>query len=141
MLGSKSVPRQGQQIIGPSASTRPSQIFVYFPQFVLAISIPLFGKDEALLTFIPSWRDNGKGNYTHVFVVRSDSLTAYTVPVSLDEIKVAVAELRAGLDLGNIERLSNLFSFDTTLAFELYEKLFKPAEKMLAEVRTLLRVR
>ena len=63
----------------------------------------LLGKDEALLTFIRSW----KGDKTHVFVVRSDGLRAYTVPASLEEIKDAVAELRAGLDMleGRLQRL------------------------------------
>ncbi len=93
----------------------------------------LLGKDEALLTFIRSW----KGDKTHVFVVRSDGLRAYTVPVSLEKIKDAVAELRAGLDLSDVQSLSDLASFDTTLAFELYEKLFKPAEEMLQGVRHL----
>ena len=83
----------------------------------------LLGKDEALLTFTRSWKDKGKGNYTHVFVVRSDGIHAYTVPVSLEEIKDAVAELRAGLDLSNIQSLSDLRSFDTQHQFQTFAAL------------------
>ena len=90
-------------------------------------------RSKALLTFIRSW----KGDKTHVFVVRSDSLQAYTAPVSLEEIEDAVTELRSGLDLSDVRSLSDIVSFDTTLAFELYEKLFKPAEKMLQGVKHL----
>jgi len=80
----------------------------------------LLGNNEAFLTFIRSW----KGDKTHVFVVHADGIQAYTVPVSLEEIKDAVAEIRAGLDLSNVRSLSEVSSFDTTLAFELYEKQY-----------------
>ena len=70
-------------------------------------------------------------------MVYADGIQAYTVPVSLEEIKDAVAKIRAGLDLSNVRSLSEVSSFDTTLAFELYEKQFKPAEKMLQGVKHL----
>jgi tetratricopeptide (TPR) repeat protein len=93
----------------------------------------LLGSDEALLTFIRSW----KRDKTHVFVVRSSGLKVYTVPVGLEAIRQAVDALRKGLDFGNARSLSNLPSFNTTVAYELYQKLFGPAEKMLEGVNHL----
>jgi len=93
----------------------------------------LLGEDEALITFVRSW----ESDQTHVFVVRRDGLKAYTVPVSLNEIREAVGTLRSSLELNDIRSLGDLPPFDTTLAYELYQKLFAPAEPMLEGVKHL----
>jgi tetratricopeptide (TPR) repeat protein len=93
----------------------------------------LLSKDEALLTFIRGW-EKGK---THVFVVRLERMEVYTVSVGLEEVRKSVESLRTGLDLRNISNMKNLPAFDTTLAFELYQRLFGPAEEFLSGVKHL----
>ena len=63
-----------------------------FKHYTANVLKSLLGKDEAFLTFLGNYGDDA----THVFVVRPDGLRAYTVPVSLEEVKDAVTELRAG---------------------------------------------
>ena len=58
-------------------------------------------------------------------------------PINLNVLRLET-DGDINLDLSDIRHLSDLSSFDTTLAFELYEKLFKPAEKMLQAVKHLL---
>ena len=93
----------------------------------------LLGQDEALLTFTRSWeRDK-----THVFVVRQKGLTVYTVDVGLDELRKSVDTLRSSLDLSVVGSLGSLPPFDTTVAFELYDKLLGPAAPALEGVKHL----
>jgi CHAT domain-containing protein len=93
----------------------------------------LLGPDEALITFIRS----GKRDKTHVFVVRQKEITVYTVDVELDELRKSVDTLRSSLDLSVVGSLGNLPPFDTTVAFELYDKLLGPAAPALEGVKHL----
>lgn len=54
----------------------------------------LLGQDEALLAMVRSWN----GEQTHVFVLRFDKSTAYTVELGVSEIEQMVSQLRSGLD-------------------------------------------
>jgi len=93
----------------------------------------LLGPNEALITFIGDWG----GDNTHVFVVRHDQATTYTVELGAEAFGRMVAELRAGVKLQNVERLSELPIFNTTEAYELYQKLLAPSEPYLKRVKHL----
>jgi len=86
----------------------------------------LLGRDEVLLAMTRSW----KGDQTHVFVVRSDESTAYTVELGVSEIEQMVSQLRSGIDPAT----GRIKAFDVGLAHELYRRLLSPAESMLVGV-------
>ena len=97
------------------------------------ISLPdvqsLLAEDEALMNYVPGTEE------TFVFVVRRDRAALHHVDLSAEDLIGAVAELRSGLDPSGVASLADVPSFDTTRAFQLYEKLFAPAESMLEGVR------
>ena len=72
--------------------------------------------------------------YNPARLLRRDRIDAYTAGIGAKELAAAVDELRAGIDLSNVES-ADLPSFDTALAFDLYRQLFQPAEPLLAGAR------
>ena len=92
----------------------------------------LLASNEALITTLrsPVLSEVTNTEYTHVFIIRSDSSTAYTVELGVSEIEQMVSQLRSGIDpvTGRIK------AFDVGLAHELYQRLLSPAEPMLAGV-------
>jgi hypothetical protein len=74
---------------------------------------------------------------THVFVIGRDQATAYTVELGAEALEWMVAILRGGVELQNVERLSNLPDFDITEVYELYEMLLSPSEPYLKGVEHL----
>jgi CHAT domain-containing protein/Tfp pilus assembly protein PilF len=89
----------------------------------------LLDRDELLLTMEQGYADR----LTHVFVVRSDKSTTYTVDLGIEELETMVSKLRAGLDPAT----GHSQAFDVGLAYELYRRLLSPAEPMLSGVRHL----
>ena len=109
-----------------------------FPQFAelaaprpvpLAETQALLAEDEALLTYVV-WYDR-----TFVFAVRRDRVLAKEVALGSAELDEAVASLRAGLDPSDVRTLADLPPFDTTIAFALYRRLFRPVESVLVGAR------
>jgi CHAT domain-containing protein len=93
----------------------------------------LLAADEALLVFIRAW-DQDK---THAWVLRRDRAFAYTSEIGVASLRDTVEELREGIDLSRASSLRDLPRFDTRLAYELYAKLFAPAEETMKGVRHL----
>ena len=105
-----------------------------FPQFAELSSpkpIPLtevqglLTSDEALLTYLV-W--SGR---TFLFVVRRDRVAVKQISLGTRALAAAVAVLRKAL----VPAAGSLLSFDTTTAYKLYQKLFQPAEELLAGAR------
>ena len=110
----------------------------HFPRFAelsspqpvpLAEAQALLAADEALLTYLV-WDDVG-----FVFALRHDRALVRQIDIGAAELEDAVAALRRGLDPSDVRSLDELPPFDTTGAFELYERLFAPAEPLLAGAR------
>ena len=104
-----------------------------FPQFAtltsnqlssLADVQALLEPDEAILSYL-----SGPKN-TFVFALRHDRVEAKVIKLGAEELEGAVGVLRRGLDLTGLDRLP---SFDTTEAYALYQKIFKPIEPFSAE--------
>ena len=109
-----------------------------FPEYIeLASSRPLplsevrklLGSGEALLAYVTAPKE------TFLWVVRRERAGMRRLDIGTDDLNEAVAELRGGLDLSGVYTLADIPSFDTTRAFELYGKLFAPAEPLLKGVR------
>ena len=109
-----------------------------FPQFAELTSpkpIPLaelqklLGEDEALITYF-IW-----GYSSHVFVITRDKAIAERLEVEAEDLRDAVGNLRQSLNLAGVRQLSDIRPFNRTNAFDLYQKLFKPAEPLLEGVR------
>jgi CHAT domain-containing protein len=95
----------------------------------LAETQALLANDEALLTYLV-WSDR-----SFIFVVRRDQALAKKVDLGSKELSEAVTALRKGLDPSNVGSLADIPPFDTTKAYELYQKLFQPVEHMLEGAR------
>jgi CHAT domain-containing protein/Tfp pilus assembly protein PilF len=89
----------------------------------------LVGPDEALLTYLVGDEES------YLWVVRRDRSEFYEIELTGLELAKAVQALRKGLDPKGITSLKQMPPFDTTKAYELYKKLFAPAEKLLEGVR------
>ncbi len=89
----------------------------------------LLGNDEALLTYLV-WT-----NRSFVFAIRRDRVLAKEIKLGAEELGHAVSALRRGLDPFRIKSLTDVPPFNTTLAYELYQKLFQPIEAMLDGAR------
>ncbi|HIJ43692.1 MAG TPA: tetratricopeptide repeat protein [Rhodospirillaceae bacterium] len=109
-----------------------------FPEYIeLAASRPLplsevrelLGPDEAMLAYVTA------PNETFLWVVRRERAGMRRLDIGADDLIEAVAELRGGLDLSGVSTLADIPPFDTTRAFELYGKLFAPAEPLLKGAR------
>jgi CHAT domain-containing protein len=92
----------------------------------------LLGPDEALMVYLV-WDES-----TFLWVVRPDRAELHRIAVGADDLADAVAGLRAGLDPTAISRLGEIPPFDTTKAYELYSRIFAPAEALLEGVRHLM---
>jgi tetratricopeptide (TPR) repeat protein/CHAT domain-containing protein len=91
----------------------------------------LLHPDEALLAYAV-WTDK-----TYVFAVRGDRAELFEVAVGAEALREAVAELRASLTPEGIRTAEQLRKrgFPATRAYELYAKLFAPADKVLQGTR------
>ena len=72
------------------------------------------------------WLHFSTDKETYLFLVRQDSVTMKRSVLSEAELEVAVAALRAGLDLDDIQDLSDIPRFDVNQAHRLYRHLFAP---------------
>jgi CHAT domain-containing protein len=70
-----------------------------------------------------------------LWVLRKDNFAFHRIEMKGSEVAAAVKELRGSLDPSGVSNLSDVKPFNTTKAYELYEKLFAPAEKYLEGVR------
>ena len=86
----------------------------------------LLGSDEAMVSYV-----SGRP-FTFVFALRHDRVEAKVIKLGAEELEGAVGILRRGLDLTGLDRLP---SFDTTEAYALYQKIFKPIEPLLEGAR------
>jgi tetratricopeptide (TPR) repeat protein len=89
----------------------------------------LIGSDEALVTYLIDEKES------YLWVVRKNKAVFLTIEMKGADLISAVAELRKSLDVAGIKHLSDIPPFDTTKAYELYQKIFSPAERMLKGVR------
>ena len=89
----------------------------------------LLGETEALLTYLVG------SKRSFVFVVRRDRFLAKEVNLRAQELDDAVAVLRRGLDPFRIRSLTDVPPFNTTVAYELYQKIFEPIEDLLEGAR------
>jgi CHAT domain-containing protein/tetratricopeptide (TPR) repeat protein len=92
----------------------------------------LLGVGEALISFAVA------DDATFMWLVRKEVAGVYTLDIGKEELGEAVAKLRDGLDPADIESLADIPTFDSTLAFELYNKIFSPVEEHLKDVRHIL---
>lgn len=75
---------------------------------------------------------------TYFWAVRRERAQMYVIDdLGAETLSEAVAELRAGLDPTDVASLSDIPSFETTKAFELYRQLIQPAETILEGARHL----
>jgi CHAT domain-containing protein len=109
-----------------------------FPEYAALISrqpLPLtdaqslLAPDEALVTYLVGKEES------YLWVVRRDRAEFFKIDLTGKELAEAVLSLRKGLDPSGITSLKQVRPFDTTKAYELYKKLFSPAEKLLEGVR------
>ena len=73
-----------------------------------------------------------------MFVITRKEQKAYTVDVSKEYLRETVQVLRAATDLSQSGSVKDLPEFDTSLAHDLYQKLFGPAEEILSSVKHLI---
>jgi CHAT domain-containing protein len=85
----------------------------------------LLSSDEALMTWL------ARNEETYLWVVRSDRAAMKRLDIGREALTDAVAELRGGLDPIGVMTLSDIPAFNTTTAFELYQKIFAAAEPLL----------
>jgi len=89
---------------------------------------PLLGPGEALVTYLVGEEES------YLWVVRRDKTRFHRIQLKRSELEEAVKELRKGLDPTGITNLKQM-PYDTTRAYELYRKLFEPAEESLEGIR------
>jgi CHAT domain-containing protein len=86
----------------------------------------LLSVDEAFLTYVVG------REHTFLWVLRRDRAEMHRLDIGGEALTEAVADQRLLLDPTGMRSIPE---FDTTEAFELYEKLFAPAEPLLDGVR------
>ena len=91
----------------------------------------LLATDEALVTYAVA------NDRTFLQVIRSDRAEMHKVEIGADELREAVGLLRGGLTPEGVESDADLLArgFDGEIAFDLYRKLFAPAEPLLEGAR------
>jgi len=89
----------------------------------------LLAEDEALISYLVS--DGG----TFIWVMRRDRSQMISADIGRVALNAAITALRKALDPPSLQSLSNVPPFDTTKAFELYQKIFQPVEPMLDGAR------
>ena len=89
----------------------------------------LLGPDEALIAYLV---DHAA---TYVWVITSERAQMLSAKLGREALDEAVAELRRGLDLTGVMALEDIPSFDTNVAYDLYQQVFAPAEPLLNGVR------
>ena len=113
-----------------------------FPQYTeianpkpvpLAVAQKLLGHDEALLTYLVGDKES------FLWVVRPSGGTLLRLSIGRKALDEVVGGLRGGLDptLAKVTTVQNIPAFDVGAANALYQKIFAPAEPLLAGVRTL----
>jgi len=97
---------------------------------------PFMAADEALLAYFFGAEKSfaflvtNAGN--HFLELKFDRVEAKGIELGAEELEGSVGILRRGLDLTGLNKLP---SFDTTEAFELYQRIFKPVAPFLKGVR------
>jgi CHAT domain-containing protein len=94
----------------------------------------LLNEDEALVSYLFGVQKS------FVWLIRRRGWFATSVDMTKSDLEVLVRDLRRGLDPTGIKQLSQVPDFPKTRAFELYNKIFAPIEKMLKGVRHILAV-
>ena len=135
---SKSSLRQKISALNNKIEEIDKRLTTTFPQFA-ELSSPkpvslievqeLLTEDEALLIYL-AWNE-----ISFVFAVRRDRVMVEWIKLSSEELEVAVTELRRPLAPDYIQSLSDIPTFNTTRAFELYQRLFRPVEDILEGAR------
>jgi CHAT domain-containing protein len=114
------------------------ELFERFPEYAaLTSSEPLdisevqslLSSDEALVTYLVGNKES------YLWVVRKDRAEFHKIALSRSELEEAVKMLRLGLDPTGLTNLKQVSPFNTTMAYELYQKLFAPAEQYLDGIR------
>ena len=89
----------------------------------------LLAVDEALVAYLVD------EVATYLWVVRADRAEMIRIEFGRDALDDAVAELRGALYLTGMVSFEDVPAFDTSLAYELYQKIFQPAERLLGGAR------
>ena len=114
------------------------QLTERFPEYAALTSLQpvtmakaqsLLSADEALISYLTG------DEASYLWVLRRDRSAFHRIEMKGSEVATAVKSLRGSLDPSGVSNLSDVKPFDTTKAYELYEKLFAPAEKYLKGVR------
>ena len=112
------------------------RLSLQFPEYAeMAIPRPvtlaevrkLLNPQEALLSYLVTDEE------TLLWVVRRDGVRMLRIDFEREPLEAAVRDLRTGLDLN----LSELPPFNTIQAFELYSRIFAPAEPLLRGIHHL----
>lgn len=89
----------------------------------------LLGPDEALIVYL-TWTHS-----TLMWTLRADFAAMWRAKIGRNELQAAVKAMRRELDPAGFVSRTKAPPFDATRAFELYQKLFEPAEPVLEDVR------
>ena len=92
----------------------------------------LLGPEEALIAYFVD------DEVTYFWVVRSNRAQMFRTTLGREALDDAVAELRGALDLTGIARQEDIPPFGTAKAYELYKRIFRPAEPLLDGVSHLM---
>jgi CHAT domain-containing protein/tetratricopeptide (TPR) repeat protein len=115
-----------------------NKVFADFPAYAALTSrepMPLkstqalLSPDEALVNYALG------SDWSYIWAVGKESVGFERVEVKRSDLEAAVAALRGSLDPEGVQGLGDVPAFDTTKAYELYEKLFAPIEKHLEGIR------
>lgn len=121
-------------------SMRISKEFPEYAEMTTAKPVPiadtqkLLGPEEAMVSYLVG------EEVTNVWILRRDKAEMFTAEVGKTALQEAVDKLRDGLDPSLVQSLTDLPSFDSTVAHMLYEKIFAPAEKFLSGVHHVIMV-
>ena len=75
---------------------------------------------------------------TYLFLVTRDAVKFARTELTRQQLQLAVASIRKGLDLQNVSRLSELLQFDSGSARLLHQRLFEPFLQELKNVKHLI---
>ena len=94
----------------------------------------LLAPDEALLVYLVG------GDESWLWVLRRDRTAMHRIAIGAKALDRVVTQLRSSLDsslFAKFATLNDVPAFDVAAAFELYQRIFAPAEPLLADAKTL----
>jgi TPR repeat protein/CHAT domain-containing protein len=94
----------------------------------------LLNDDEALVSYLFGDRKS------FVWVVRRNDWFATTLDIEKSDLDAVVRDIRQGVNSSGITQLSQVPEFPRARAYELYNKIFAPIERMLKGVRHVMAV-